>query len=134
MKIMNNTVLNMNGTLMIFLNILQSMSISKSTFVIIFKRNFLYVSKEFSGPLWNQQSIIQCMFIRYLGYFFMYKSEIPCSYYLFPIDYFSLDVEGSELDILKTIPFDMVDIKVSTYTYSWQHETYNLLNKSCNFS
>jgi len=27
------------------------------------------------------------------------------------IDYFSLDVEGSELDILKTIPFDSVDIK-----------------------
>ena len=30
------------------------------------------------------------------------------------VDYFSLDVEGSELDILKTIPFDRVDIKVST--------------------
>jgi hypothetical protein len=29
------------------------------------------------------------------------------------IDYFSLDVEGSELAILKTIPFDKVDIRVS---------------------
>ena len=28
------------------------------------------------------------------------------------IDYFSLDVEGYEMDILKTIPFDKVDIKV----------------------
>ena len=28
------------------------------------------------------------------------------------IDYFSLDIEGSELDVLKTIPFDKVDIKV----------------------
>ena len=28
------------------------------------------------------------------------------------IDYFSLDVEGSELDVLKTIPFDKVHIKV----------------------
>lgn len=29
------------------------------------------------------------------------------------IDYFSLDVEGSELNVLKTIPFDKIDIKVS---------------------
>lgn len=28
------------------------------------------------------------------------------------IDYFSLDVEGSELAILKTIPFHLVNIKV----------------------
>ena len=28
------------------------------------------------------------------------------------VDYFSLDVEGVELDILKTIPWDKVDIKV----------------------
>jgi len=27
------------------------------------------------------------------------------------IDYFSLDVEGAELAILKTIPWDKVDIK-----------------------
>jgi hypothetical protein len=31
------------------------------------------------------------------------------------IDYFSLDVEGNELDVLKTIPFDKLDIKVSFY-------------------
>lgn len=29
------------------------------------------------------------------------------------VDYFSLDVEGSELNVLKTIPFDKVDIRVS---------------------
>ena len=29
------------------------------------------------------------------------------------IDYFSLDVEGHELLVLNTIPFDKVDIKVS---------------------
>ncbi len=33
------------------------------------------------------------------------------------IDYFSLDVEGMELDILKTIPFDKLDIKVLTVEY-----------------
>lgn len=30
-----------------------------------------------------------------------------------PVDYFSLDVEGYELSVLKTIPFDKVLIKVS---------------------
>lgn len=30
------------------------------------------------------------------------------------IDYFSLDVEGSELAILKTIPFDQIQIHVMT--------------------
>jgi hypothetical protein len=29
------------------------------------------------------------------------------------IDYFSLDVEGSELDVLRTIPFEKLDIRVS---------------------
>ena len=29
------------------------------------------------------------------------------------IDYFSLDIEGLELDVLKTIPWDKVDIKVT---------------------
>ena len=29
------------------------------------------------------------------------------------VDYFSLDIEGIELDVLKTIPWDKVDIKVS---------------------
>ena len=28
------------------------------------------------------------------------------------VDYFSLDVEGNEMDILRTIPFDEVDITV----------------------
>ncbi len=43
------------------------------------------------------------------------------------IDYFSLDVEGSELAVLKTIPFDKVDIKVGYFlsmeTYSGLYET-----------
>ena len=30
------------------------------------------------------------------------------------VDYFSLDVEGAELSILKSIPWDKVDIKVCT--------------------
>ena len=29
------------------------------------------------------------------------------------VDYFSLDIEGVELDVLKTIPWDKVDIKVN---------------------
>jgi hypothetical protein len=28
------------------------------------------------------------------------------------VDYFSLDVEGSEMDVLRTIPFDEIDITV----------------------
>jgi hypothetical protein len=28
------------------------------------------------------------------------------------VDYFSLDVEGNELDILKTIPFHLINVKV----------------------
>ena len=34
------------------------------------------------------------------------------------IDYFSLDVEGLELDVLQTIPFDKVDISVFTVEYN----------------
>ena len=33
------------------------------------------------------------------------------------VDYFSLDVEGVELDILRTIPWDKVDIKVRIVTF-----------------
>ena len=29
------------------------------------------------------------------------------------VDYFSLDVEGAEYDVLKTIPYNEVDIKVT---------------------
>ena len=29
------------------------------------------------------------------------------------VDYFSLDIEGVELDVLQTIPWDKVDIKVN---------------------
>jgi hypothetical protein len=42
------------------------------------------------------------------------------------IDYFSLDVEGSELAILKTIPFDKVDIRVSLH--------FHYLMKGINFT
>ena len=31
------------------------------------------------------------------------------------VDYFSLDVEGNEMDVLRTIPFDDVDITVEFY-------------------
>ena len=33
------------------------------------------------------------------------------------IDYFSLDVEGQELNVLKTIPFDKIDISVLSVEY-----------------
>ena len=35
------------------------------------------------------------------------------------IDYFSLDVEGVEMDILKTIPFDKLDI--TTFSVEYEH-------------
>ena len=38
------------------------------------------------------------------------------------VDYFSLDVEGAELKVLKTIPFDKVDIKVLTVEFSHTSE------------
>ena len=31
------------------------------------------------------------------------------------VDYFSLDVEGNEMDILRTIPFDKLDITVQKF-------------------
>ncbi len=31
------------------------------------------------------------------------------------VDYLSLDVEGNELDILKTIPFDKIDVKENMF-------------------
>ena len=33
------------------------------------------------------------------------------------VDYFSLDVEGFELEVLKTIPFDRLDIAVFSVEY-----------------
>ena len=33
------------------------------------------------------------------------------------VDYFSLDVEGAELDVLKTIPFDKIDITALSVEY-----------------
>ena len=30
------------------------------------------------------------------------------------VDYFSLDIEGNELDVLKTIPFEKYNIKVKS--------------------
>ena len=33
------------------------------------------------------------------------------------MDYFSLDVEGLELDVLKTIPFDLIQIDVLSVEY-----------------
>ncbi|KAK2153583.1 hypothetical protein LSH36_292g03072, partial [Paralvinella palmiformis] len=33
------------------------------------------------------------------------------------VDYFSLDVEGFELDVLKTIPFDKIDIATLSVEY-----------------
>ena len=35
------------------------------------------------------------------------------------MDYFSLDIEGNELDVLKTIPFQKYDIKVSQMWYAY---------------
>lgn len=39
------------------------------------------------------------------------------------VDYFSLDVEGVELEILKTIPFDKIEIKV--FSIEWWHHKHN---------
>ena len=49
------------------------------------------------------------------------------------VDYFSLDIEGVELDVLKTIPWDKVDIKVlfilkNIYGTNENSDLLNLLN------
>ena len=36
------------------------------------------------------------------------------------VDYFSLDVEGNEMDVLRTIPFDDVDITVEYFSFRWR--------------
>ena len=38
------------------------------------------------------------------------------------VDYFSLDVEGAELQVLKTIPFGLFDIKVLTVEFAHTFE------------
>ena len=37
------------------------------------------------------------------------------------VDYLSLDVEGNELDILKTIPFDKINVKVTLIACLFLH-------------
>ena len=53
------------------------------------------------------------------------------------IDYFSLDVEGFELPILRTIPFDKLDISVVTAEYrhqvKWGEHTNDSLNDTVEF-
>lgn len=34
------------------------------------------------------------------------------------VDYFSLDIEGDELDVLQTIPFDKVNIEVTVLVHN----------------
>ena len=43
------------------------------------------------------------------------------------IDYLSLDVEGPELDILETIPFDTIKINVISLEYSRQQHKLHML-------
>ncbi len=38
------------------------------------------------------------------------------------IDFLSLDVEGSELDILQTLPWDKVDIRGQCYKHFYGHK------------
>lgn len=45
------------------------------------------------------------------------------------VDFFSLDVEGDELQVLKTIPFDKVNIKMITVEYVHQTGTVDELNQ-----
>ena len=41
------------------------------------------------------------------------------------VDYFSLDVEGAEIPILKTIPFDKVTIKTMTIEFNGEESVAN---------
>jgi hypothetical protein len=46
------------------------------------------------------------------------------------IDYFSLDVEGPELEILKTIPFDKIKIDIFTVEYKIMDHKQTMVEKS----
>jgi len=35
------------------------------------------------------------------------------------VDYFSLDIEGMELNVLKQIPFDKLTLKASKFIFFW---------------
>ena len=50
-------------------------------------------------------------------------------YNITDIDYFSLDTEGSELDILKTVDFEKVNIKLMGVEFNYEHEseTFNFI-------
>ncbi|PNF23080.1 hypothetical protein B7P43_G09128 [Cryptotermes secundus] len=45
------------------------------------------------------------------------------------VDYFSLDVEGSELDVLRTVPFEKLDIRTMSVEFVHVKEGKNVLRK-----
>jgi len=49
------------------------------------------------------------------------------------VDYFSLDVEGNELDILRTIPFEEFDIKIISAEFSHESEAGSSQSEMKNF-
>ena len=57
-----------------------------------------------------KSSTLQCGLI--------FDTNVTVVYSRTQVDYFSLDVEGVELEVLKTIPFDKVDIRVMTVEFS----------------
>jgi len=76
---------------------------------VIFKQNFnigkiVENSADSSEKKYKEKNevVVQCF------PFFSLMSALNVS----TVDYFSLDVEGNELDVLKTIPFDSIFIKV----------------------
>lgn len=61
-----------------------------------------------------EQKVISNIFLRHdililLQFFFLKALDQN------KVDYLSLDVEGNELDILKTIPFDKINVKVKYF-------------------
>ena len=81
---------------------------------------WIHVYMLFSRPpdkYWHKYSLVSALWPE-MSPRFQVISEVPC----FPfysimlalnqtrVDYFSLDVEGFELDILRTIPYDKIDI------------------------
>ena len=46
------------------------------------------------------------------------------------VDFFSLDIEGDELRVLQTIPFDKVRVQLNCYTFAKAAVLQNILKKS----
>lgn len=81
-------------------------------FQVMFRQNF-NVGKISTVPLGQGKNLPGLTEVQCLPFY-----SILLAMNNVPVDYFSLDVEGHELEVLKTIPWDKVNITVSNEIHS----------------